>query len=332
MLFSIVTPSCGNNKLEKLLECINSQDLGDNNQIEIEHIIVVDGDKYSEKCKEIVNKVPPNKGINRYVVYLPFNTGANKFLGHKIYASFTQLVNGDWVFLFDDDNYFDNNHILSFYELIKSREKTDWLYSLRKIVNDNGYVCNDDCESLGYLRHVFYNSNEHLIDTNCYCIRTDIMIKLSPIWNRIGLNNVNDPDRLFGKYLMENCLDYDCTRKYTVNYYVGNRENSVKDTLFIYGNSIINKLYNDIPWNREILYIAYKDNNQTERFINNVNIINNIDILKDKYLISAFTKYIPNNITLFIFKNYLEEENPLEIDRLLNNNSIKKYIYLLNFV
>lgn len=331
MLFSIVTPSCGNNKLEKLLESINNQDLGENGEIEIEHIIVIDGEKYFERSKEIIEKVPVNKGINRYVIYLPFNTGANKYLGHKIYASFTQLVNGEWVFLFDDDNYFDNNHILSFYELIKSRENTDWLYCLRKIVNDNGYVCNDDCESLGFLRHVFYNSNEHLIDTNCYCIRKDIMIKLSPIWNRIGLNNVNDPDRVFGKYLMENFLNYDCTRKYTVNYYVGNRENSVQDNLFLYGNNIINNIFNNcIPWNKEIIYVIYENKINTEKFLENTEklrkIIKNYD---EKYLISGYSLYIPNNVTLFIFKNDINENNPEGIDRLLNNNSIKKYIVLI---
>lgn len=57
MLFSIITPTTGNLKLEKLLESINGHVLGDD--IKIEHLIVCDGPKFSEKVNKICGLTPP---------------------------------------------------------------------------------------------------------------------------------------------------------------------------------------------------------------------------------------------------------------------------------
>ena len=106
MKFSIITPTTGNPKLEKLLLYINTQTKS--NDMIIEHLIVIDGPQYYEYAMQIINKIKP---VNeRFVFSLPFNTGNSGFLGHKIYASISQLVNGDWIIFADEDNYFENNH------------------------------------------------------------------------------------------------------------------------------------------------------------------------------------------------------------------------------
>ena len=62
-----------------------------------------------------------------------------------------------------------------------------WVYALRKIIDGDGRIIGrDDCQSLG--RWATYNdSAAHLIDVNCYLIRRDIALTLSPVWYRRSL-------------------------------------------------------------------------------------------------------------------------------------------------
>jgi glycosyltransferase involved in cell wall biosynthesis len=251
MLFSIITPTIGNLRLKNVLESINKQTYKN-----IEHIIVIDGIDYHETVLSILEQVPA-KHI-RHIIPLPFSSGKDNYFGHKIYASIPHLVNGDYVILLDDDNTYEAEHIENYYNLIKDN-KYDWLYCLRNIENDEGYICRDDCESLGYLSPVFYNKTQYMVDTNCVCIRRDIIIEKSYIWNKKGYNKIDDPDRLFSNLLMDEYPNYICTKKYTLNYYVNNRQNSVKKELFLAGNQkVINR------WEKPTLFVVHFDALNTE--------------------------------------------------------------------
>jgi hypothetical protein len=283
--FTIITPTTGNSRLSKLIESINNQNEHSSFTKKIEHFIIIDGPNFTEKTQAILND---NPALNheRFVIQLPFNTGKERgnYLGHKIYASFGQLVRGDWVLFADDDNWYEPNHINNFIENIyqynKTNDKTndksinkniEWLYCLRKIENDiHGFVCNDNCESLGYLHNVFYNTNSHLIDTNCFCVRRDIMITCSNIWNLEATNNVRDPDRVFTMKLMMEYHNFVCTKQYTLNYFTGNRDDSVKSELFVKGNEIILNTFGSIPWQKPVLYIAHFDSFHTQMVLNRV--------------------------------------------------------------
>jgi len=352
--FTIITPTTGNSKLSKLIQSINNQI--DNNTIpkKIEHVIVIDGPTFNENTQQILND-NPSTNHERFVVQLPFNTGKDggNYLGHKIYASFGQLVRGDWVILADDDNWYEPNHFNSLIETIDEynqeynrksfyKKQMEWLYCLRKIENDReGYVCEDNCESLGYLNPVFYNSNERLIDTNCYCIRSDVMIACSYIWNRVGTNNNTDPDRIFCKKLMKEYPNFVCTQQYTLNYHTGNRDDSVKSELFVKGNDIIIKRFGSVPWQRPILYIAHFDSIHTLMILNRVYggnknplpcitynqwNLNFFDKLSEKFLlISAYTpsEFVPSGSKLLL--NFCSPSD-LPIT-LLNRNDIEKIVY-----
>jgi hypothetical protein len=339
MKFSIITPTTGNHKLEKLLISINNQTTLDD--LHIEHLIVVDGPQFKDKVDVILNKVKP---INdRFVFYLPFNTGGSGYLGHKIYASISQLVNGDWVLLSDEDNYYDNDHIKSYYDVIKNRSKTEWLFCLRKIINDDGYVCNDDCESLGNLSNVFYDNTKknYLIDTNCYCVSKQIMLDHSTVWNKIGTNDYLNPDRVFSTILMTNYHDYQCTLKYTLNYYTGNRDTSVKSDTFLAGNMIVNKRYGRIPWQDKQLYIIHFNQQQTEKVLKRVYCGNerpfvsvafnqwslNLydELSKHVLLLDGYSKFIPSGSKVLVLLCHQEE---LPID-LLKRKDLHKIVYTL---
>ena len=346
--FAIITPTTGNIKLSKLIESINNQN--ENINRKIEHYIVVDGPHFKKAVEEILDN---NKPLNheRFIFQLPFNTGkdSGNYLGHKIYASIGQLVRSEWVLLADEDNWYEPEHIDSFIENINNynekpfqKNKIDWLYCLRRIVNDkHNYICDDNCESLGHLNPVFYNNNDRLIDTNCYCIRREIMINCSYIWNKIATNDNTDPDRLFGKKLMTDYVNFICTKKYTLNYYTGNRNDSVKSDLFVNGNELIFKMFKSFPWQREVLYIAHFDNLHTERVLNRVYGGNNeplssvayhqwnlnfFDLLSKKFLL--INAYINNQYIPAGSKIILNMCSPLELpNKLLERKDIQKIIY-----
>ena len=339
MIFTIITPTTGNPKLSLLLNSINK--LIKTDEIQIEHLIVIDGPLFNEKVQNILDQVVP---INhtRYIFNLPYNTGGGGYLGHRIYASIGQIAIGDYIIMLDEDNYLENNHILSYFNIIKNRTKTDWLYCLRRIINDDGYVCNDSCESLGHLYPVFYNPNDRLIDTNCYCISQKVMHEQSQLWNGIGTNDHTNPDRVFAKCLMTKYLNYECTKQYTLNYYVGTRNTSVKADLFLKGNELISNRFGRIPWKDESLYLVHFNLEQTLNVLNRVYsnknrqylesaaykqwMINIYDDLSKKVLLlNGYDQYIPSGSRVLILMCHINEL-PKNI---MERNDLEKIVYTL---
>ena len=123
-----------------------------------------------------------------------------------------------------------------------SYRQHEWCYSLRKCVEwDGSFLCNDDCDSLG----IFASwKNICFVDMNCYCFRTDFLLKIS--------QNLENPDyntdRKLYRHAVSASKDYDsygCTGLYTVNY----RVKTKMKTFFLEGNEYMQQLYNgNFPW------------------------------------------------------------------------------------
>lgn len=205
--------------------------------------LVCDGDKFRSQVETIVAKY---RGDDRLkVCYLPINVGANGFYGHRIYASFTHLIDTKYVLYLDQDCWLDKNHVQM---CVNKLEKGgyQWVYSLRKIYDKDGtFICNDDCESLG--KWQTYHGIHH-IDTNCYCIKTEIAVKLASAWHG-GWGQ----DRVFLHTLSHHFTSFDCTGLYTTNYKVDGNAGSVNADFFHNGNKIMNEKYNGVfPWQKRI--------------------------------------------------------------------------------
>jgi len=316
MLFTILTPTIGSIHLKTLLFSINQ--LMTHDQFEIEHLVVIDGPVYESKAKQIMKEIEPR--YPRHVCVLPYNTGDNHYLGHKIYASMSQLVNGNYVLFMDEDNSMDPVHVWNYYQRIEQSPSMDWLYCLRKIMNSEGtMICKDNCESLGYLHHAFYHEQCYFIDTNCMCIRKDILIQLSPIYNRVGMNNDQDPDRIMSRTLMKLFPKFQCTKQHTVNYRTSNRENSVSSDLFVRGNQWMHQKFpSGIPWDsssaKKDLFIVHFDPSHTKEILHRIysspspkpsvsfhqwqlNLLDNFD-LSELCIYSGYNPYIPSNTTI----------------------------------
>jgi hypothetical protein len=183
------------------------------------------------------------RGLDVPVCVLPRNVGAGGFYGHRVYAAFAHLVDEEHVLFLDQDNFLAPDHVAQCVELIAAR-RLQWCYSLRNIRTPDGeFVCRDDCESLGKWPAF---TNTHLIDTNSYCIRREVLLQAAHAWHgKWG------QDRVFAQVMMQNFKAFDCTGRYTVEYCLGGNEGSVTREFFEQGNAqMLLRYKRGFPWTK----------------------------------------------------------------------------------
>ena len=235
MSATVIIPTTGSPELEDAVRSVLNQ------SYETKCYIVSDGVQHHSKTRIITDNFLERKNLER--CFLPINVGANGFYGHRVYAAFTHLIDTDYVLYLDQDCWFDSNHVQSCIETIE-KNNLDWSYSLRKVYNKDGeYLCNDDCESLGKWKT--YHGVNH-IDTNCYCIKTSVAIKLAQVWHG-GWGQ----DRVFLSVLSQHFPKFECTGEYTLNYKVDGNAGSVNAEFFFNGNEVMKQKYNGVfPWRK----------------------------------------------------------------------------------
>ena len=232
---TVIIPTTGTSQLRDAIDSVLAQ------TIPTTCYVVCDGPEFEGKVSTIISDY---KGDSRVkICYLPINVGANGFYGHRVYASFTHLVDTEYVMYLDQDCWLNTNHIESCIETIETNN-LDWCYSLRKIYDKyNNFICRDDCESLG--KWMAW-TNTHHIDTNCYFIKTEIAVKLASVWHG-GWGQ----DRVFLSVINQHFPNYGCTGDYTVCYRVDGNAGSVTSDFFIEGNNKMNTLYKgEFPWKK----------------------------------------------------------------------------------
>ena len=230
MTATVIIPTTGATEVRTAIESVLNQ------TYPTTCYVICDGDQFRGKVKTILDDYPQVKSC-----YLPINVGAKGFYGHRVYAAFTHLVDTEYVMYLDQDNWLHPNHVESCVNTIRE-QKLDWCYSLRQIHKKDGtFVCNDDCESLG--KWQTYHGMHH-IDTNSYCLKTEIAVKLASAWHG-GWGQ----DRVFLQAVTQHFPKWDCTKEYTVHYRVDGGTGSVNAGFFINGNEVMNKKYNGVfPW------------------------------------------------------------------------------------
>ena len=242
---TVITPTTGHRLLERGVLSVQSQ-----SYLNVTHLIVIDKPHLETQIKERVQKIYSGRHDIQFLT-VPYNTGANRWNGHRIFASIPHLLHkADWLIFLDEDNALKENHIKSLVDLSETN-KLNWAYSLRTIVNESlEEVCDDLCESLGHLHSVWNNEKDHLIDTNCYMLSREIAMKTSMIWNRPARpQNQLEPDRELYNVLVKEFPNFDTTKQHTVLYTTGNRPDSVKSSFFLYGNHTMKQRYKDgLPW------------------------------------------------------------------------------------
>lgn len=239
MSATVIIPTTGSPELYYAIESVLNQ------TYETKCYIVCDGPEFVYSVKNFVRQFEKHSNYkNIMICNLPLNVGKGGFYGHRVYAAFSHLIDTDYVLYLDQDNWMDINHVKTCVDTIE-KNNLDWSYSLRAITDKNGKsITMDNCESLGKWP-VFSGDYSH-IDTNCYCLRTSIAVKISSVWHG-GWGQ----DRVWYNTLSHHFPKYDTTGKYTLNYRIGGNEGSVKKEFFEYGNEIMKQKYNgEFPWQK----------------------------------------------------------------------------------
>jgi len=236
MSATVIIPTTGSPEVRNAIDSVLNQ------SHTTQCYVIVDGEENYDKAKDIINDYIHDERFR--VCYLPINVGAKGFYGHRVYAAFTHLIDTNYVMWLDQDNWLYQSHVAKCIETIQKRN-LDWCYSLRQIYNKEGkFVCFDDCESLG--KWQTYHGVHH-IDTNSYCVKTEIAIKLASAWHG-GWGQ----DRVFLSAISQHFPKWDCTNEYTTCYRVDGGKGSVNAEFFMNGNIVMNKKYNGVfPWRQK---------------------------------------------------------------------------------
>jgi glycosyltransferase involved in cell wall biosynthesis len=244
-LVTIVTPTTGDPSVLRAI-----QSVADQSYKNIQHLVVIDTPDAPAEIKTTIRQ------YNVDVIELPYATGKDRFMGHRIIAASAYLGKGDFFCYLDQDNWFDSSHVASLLEVIK--RGFAWAFSFRKIVDrDGNFICNDNCESLGKWP-TFLGPRDYHIDTNCYFLPRMIAVNSSPTWFRRsgqaerGSIGVSGPDRSLIAFLRQYYPNYETSYCYSVNYRVENTRLSVRRQFFLRGNQQMHeKFQGHLPWKKD---------------------------------------------------------------------------------
>lgn len=229
----VITPTIGKVDLKDAMDSVRNQTYSD-----ILHLIVIDGEQYESKVFETIKDVAK---YNFKTLTLPWNTGADQFNGHRIFAALGFLINENYILFLDDDNWFHKDHVRSLINCIE-KNHLDWAFSLRKIYSpDKNYICQDNCESIG--DWPTYSGMAKLVDTSCYCLKREVLINAGYSWMEKYFG-----DRTFFNTVKRLYPNFKSSGLYTLNYKISNN-NHPKEEFFLKGNEYMSKKYTDkFPW------------------------------------------------------------------------------------
>ena len=227
------------------------QSVIDQTHPDITAVVVVDGDQFGLATLAAIGDIIPHPRVQ--ILPLPQNTGAGGYMGHRIYGAVPLLVNQDWLFFLDDDNWFDPEHVA---ECVGScvEHGLSWCATMRRIFDAEGnFVCVDECESLAVCP-VWFNENMVHVDTSCFCVSRSLAVQLAQHWHRpqrIERSEHVDTnaDVLIANVLIQDAPRYALVAKPTVNYTLGSREHTPSAQFFLNGNNATRQRNGGkLPW------------------------------------------------------------------------------------
>jgi glycosyltransferase involved in cell wall biosynthesis len=234
----VITPTIGSSKLADAIISIQNQTYKN-----VKHLLVVDG---KEHYLSTMNALPVSFETTEFdVITLPYNTGANGFNGQRIYASIPHLVNADYIFFLDEDNWYEPNHVRTLVETIE-QQNLDWAFSLRKIFSpDKQYLADDNCESLGKWPIFFTHDNpQYLVDTSAFAFKREFIKATCHLWH----SGAWGEDRRY-LYSVANKSKWNTSGNHTLCYRVDGNPKSVNGDFFIEGNKQqLNYYKGQLPW------------------------------------------------------------------------------------
>ena len=220
----------------------------------LECLVVVDGPEFDQRARAVYHDAIRKRDADWIdIVTLPQNTGRNGYVCHRIYGAMPMLVNQDYIFYLDDDNWFDPDHVQNCIKACEENE-LDWCYAMRNVYKDGEFLCRDECESVG-MWPVWYNPNHSHIDTNCYCIRREVAVQMAPHWHESRYDKDGkvqaSVDTKICEIMKRKFPRFAMVPKFTVNYELGSWELSPKPEFFMDGNARFAERFGGrLPWEK----------------------------------------------------------------------------------
>lgn len=148
---TVVTPTTGRDipGLRRCMDGVQAQDV-----VCLRHLVVCDGLDATLATRELRSEYRHRVPVD--FLDLPYNTGANRWNGHRIYAAAAFLARSahrhgpsELIAYCDEDNWFEPDHLSRLLDKL-CQQRLDAVFSLRKVFAADGkFVCKDQCESLG---------------------------------------------------------------------------------------------------------------------------------------------------------------------------------------
>jgi hypothetical protein len=226
----VIIPTIGGDTLPTAAKSVDAQSYG----LTYSHIFA---DSQETDCREVAEY------YGNFSTFLGERTGKvgdQRFWGHRVYAASPHLVNQDYVFFLDDDNWYESDHVASLVALCE-RHKLDFAYSYRNIVDKEGkFICEDRCESLGLIPVWDQTARGYHVDTSAYCFKRDFLIGVSYLWHDGYAADRKFFARVRDVMVTENGVErkvrHGTTGKFTLNYRLGSTDTSANASFFKVGN------------------------------------------------------------------------------------------------
>jgi glycosyltransferase involved in cell wall biosynthesis len=239
----VIIATIGKPTLSRAIDSVLSQ-----SHAGVTAIVVVDGPAFQNAAADVLQPYMSEPRVE--CVVLPQNTGANGFFCHRIYGAMPLLVNQDYIFYCDDDNWYEPNHVEACVRACDSLG-WDWCFALRNIYDGGKFVCRDECESLG-LWPVWFSPDIYHVDTNCYCLRRHVAVELSAVWHKSRVvDGRMQPcaDTQVCAVLRQTRRSFGMVKQFSVNYELGSTTLSVKPEFFLQGNQVfLSRHAGKLPW------------------------------------------------------------------------------------
>ena len=266
----VVTPTTGRN-LSHLLRCIRSVAVQD--VVCLRHLVVCDGPDATRKTQHLRRQVHNSR---LQWLDLPYNTGGNRWNGHRIYGAAPFLAQAahakgpaEMIAYLDEDNYYEPTHLQLLVDKLLN-DKLDAVHSLRNIVFQNGrvnlntagdtFICKDNCESLGHLAPSV-PGGYFLADTSTWLLTHRAAVESSKCWDVQARDpRKEEADRALTAAMMRG-FRIGAVKQHTLNYTAGSGALSVDPSFFINGNTSAKYAFEQKP----CLYLFHFSAEQTRR-------------------------------------------------------------------
>lgn len=204
-LVTVITPTIGRKNLDKLIQSIENQTIGD----KVFHILMWD-----EVMEPSSWEPEMYNDENRMSIVLPWSLGKNgnapgsALRSVAMMAAFTPFVTFG-----DDDVFYDDHHLENMLNTIGNK---NWGYCRRKVYDPITRECfgTDNFESVGDStdRKVPYE----MVDGNCMMFRREFAVAAAPFYRETKERN---DDRLLYTFLKQHAGEPGKTNQATVNQY-----------------------------------------------------------------------------------------------------------------